>query len=62
MNRLFAFLIARWALSFVGTALLGTLVWFFGPFLSFLESWEIRVALIILMFLVKLSAAVILST
>ena len=52
MNRLFAFLIARWALSFVGTALLGTLVWFFGPFLSFLESWEIRVALIILMFLV----------
>src|SRR5437763_13798601 len=52
MNRLFALLIARWALSFVGTALLGTLVWFFGPFLSFLESWEIRVALIILMFLV----------
>lgn len=50
MNALFAFLIARWALSFLGTALLAALLWFFGPFLSFLEGTEIRVGLIILMF------------
>jgi type VI secretion system protein ImpL len=52
MNGLFAFLIARWALSFIGTALLAALLWFFGPFLSLFEGWEIRVALIALMFLV----------
>ena len=52
MNALFAFLIARWALSFLGTALLAALLWVFGPFLSFLEAWEIRLGLIILMFAV----------
>ncbi|MBV9584675.1 MAG: type VI secretion system membrane subunit TssM, partial [Alphaproteobacteria bacterium] len=50
MNALFAFLIARWALSFLGTALLAALLWVFGPFLSFLEPWEIRLGLIVLMF------------
>ena len=52
MRGLFGFLIARWALSFVGTALLAALLWFFGPFVSFLEDWDARVVLIALMFIV----------
>src|SRR4029077_16938494 len=52
LNALFAFLIARLSLSVMGTGLLAALLWFFGPFLSFLEGWEIRVALIAVMFLV----------
>ena len=32
-------LFSRWLLSFVGTALMAVLVWFFGPLLSLLESW-----------------------
>ena len=39
MNAVLAFLVSRWFLSFVGIALLAVLVWFFGPFLEFLESW-----------------------
>ena len=35
----FAFFGSRWFLSFIGVALLGVLVWLFGPFLSFLEDW-----------------------
>jgi len=52
MRGLFGFLIARWALSFVGTALLAALLWFFGPFVSCLEDWDVRVVLIVLMFIV----------
>ena len=52
MNALFAFLVARWALSFLGTALLAALLWVFGSFLSFLEPWEIRLGLILVMFAV----------
>ncbi len=37
MNAVLAFLVARWVVSFIGTALLAALVWFFGPFLDQLE-------------------------
>jgi type VI secretion system protein ImpL len=43
------FLVSRWFITFVGTALLALLVWFFGPFLAFLEAWGIRLAIVIVM-------------
>jgi type VI secretion system protein ImpL len=36
---------SRWVLSFIGTALLAILVWFFGPFLAPLEGWGARLAI-----------------
>ena len=45
-------LLSRWFLSFVGTALLAVLVWFFGPLLSPLESWLVRLAIILFMLVV----------
>jgi type VI secretion system protein ImpL len=36
MNAVLTFLVARWTLTFVGTALLALLLWFFGPFLALL--------------------------
>ena len=45
MHGVLASLASRWVLSFVGTALLATLVWFFGPFLASLESWGVRLAI-----------------
>ncbi len=49
MRGLFASIASRWLLSFAGTALLAVLVWFFGPFISVLESWGVRLALVLLM-------------
>ncbi|HUB45724.1 MAG TPA: type VI secretion system membrane subunit TssM [Acetobacteraceae bacterium] len=45
-------MLMRWLLSFVGVALLALLLWWFGPFLSFLESWIVRVAIIVVMLLI----------
>ena len=39
MRAVLQFLGSRWSLSFLGVALVGVLVWFFGPFLSFLGGW-----------------------
>ncbi|HVB17585.1 MAG TPA: type VI secretion system membrane subunit TssM, partial [Stellaceae bacterium] len=50
MSAVLAFLIARWALSFIGTALLAVLVWFFGPFVAVFEDWVARLIVIIAMF------------
>src|SRR5262249_42858428 len=41
-----AFLFSRWFLSFIGTALLALIVWFFGPFLSVFEGWVVRLAIV----------------
>ena len=49
MSAVAAFLVARWFLTFVGTALAAALVWFFGPFLPVLEGWGARLAIILLM-------------
>src|SRR4051794_8282322 len=39
-------LFSRWLLSFLGTALLGTLVWVFGPFIPALEQPLVRAVVI----------------
>ncbi len=52
MRAVLRFLGSRWFLSFVGIALLGMLVWLFGPFLSFLESWIARAIVIVVMLLI----------
>jgi type VI secretion system protein ImpL len=49
MRAVLRFLGSRWFLSFIGLALLAVLVWLFGPFLSFLEDWIPRAAVIALM-------------
>lgn len=43
-------LFSRWLLSFLGTALLAAMVWVFGPFLSTLEPWLPRAAVIVVLF------------
>ena len=50
MTALRAFSVSRWLVTFIGTALLALLVWFFGPFLPVLEDWYIRRAIVIAMF------------
>jgi type VI secretion system protein ImpL len=40
------FLGSRWFLTFIGVLLIGLLIWFFGPFLGFLESWLTRAIVI----------------
>ncbi len=52
MKPILGILLSRWFLSFVGTALLAVLVWFFGPLLSWLESWLVRLAIVLVMFVV----------
>ena len=52
MRAVLRFLGSRWFLSFLGVALLGVLVWLFGPFLSFLEDWIPRAIVIAVMLLV----------
>jgi type VI secretion system protein ImpL len=43
-------LYSRWILTFIGTALLAVLVWFFGPLLTLLEGWGVRLAVVLVMF------------
>jgi type VI secretion system protein ImpL len=52
MRAVLRFLGSRWFLSFIGVALLGVLIWLFGPFLSFLESWISRAIVILVMLLI----------
>jgi type VI secretion system protein ImpL len=52
MTSIFEILFSRWFLSFIGTALLAILVWFFGTLLSPLESWLVRLIIVIVMFVV----------
>jgi len=43
---------SRWFLTFVGVLLVSLLIWFFGPFLSFLESWVTRAIIIAVLVLI----------
>ncbi len=52
MRAVLRFLGSRWFLSFIGVALLGVLIWLFGPFLSLLESWMARAIVILAMLLI----------
>jgi type VI secretion system protein ImpL len=49
VTKLRAYLLSRWSVTFIGTALLAVLVWFFGPFLPVLADWTARLATIVLM-------------
>jgi type VI secretion system protein ImpL len=49
MTALGTFILSRWFVAFVGTAVLAVLFWFFGPFLAVFEGWGIRLAVIIAM-------------
>ncbi len=51
MRAILRFLGSRWFLTFIGVVLLSLLVWWFGPFLTLLESWIARGALIAVMIL-----------
>jgi type VI secretion system protein ImpL len=46
MTALRAFVRSRWLITFLGTALLAVLVWFFGPLLAVLDGWAVRLAII----------------
>ncbi len=54
MRAILRFLGSRWFLTFIGVVLLSLLIWWFGPFLSFLESWITRAAVIAVMVLIWL--------
>ena len=49
MTTLRAFVLSRWFVTFIGTALLALLVWLFGPFLAVLEGWGIRLLIVVVM-------------
>ena len=51
MRAILRFFGSRWFLTFIGVVLLSALVWWFGPFLSLLESWIVRGAIIAVMVL-----------
>ena len=52
MRAVLRFFGSRWFLTFVGVLLIGLLIWFFGPFLAFLESWIPRAIIIAVMVLI----------
>ncbi|HEY1935671.1 MAG TPA: type VI secretion system membrane subunit TssM [Acetobacteraceae bacterium] len=52
MRAILRFLGSRWFLSFIGVVLLSLLVWWFGPFLTFLIGWIARVIVIVVMLLI----------
>jgi type VI secretion system protein ImpL len=54
MGAVLRFLGSRWFLSFIGVLLIGLLIWFFGPFLAFLESWVPRAIIIAVMVVIWL--------
>ena len=44
-------MILRWGISFIGTALLAGLAWFFAPLLPAFEDWSPRLAIIVVLLL-----------
>ncbi|MBV9654290.1 MAG: type VI secretion system membrane subunit TssM [Acetobacteraceae bacterium] len=56
MKSVVGLLLSRWVLSFVGIALLGALVWLFGPLVPPLETGTARLAIILALLLVWLAA------
>ncbi len=51
MSQALETLMSRWCISFIGTALLAGLAWFFAPLLAGFEDWPPRVALIVALLL-----------
>ena len=54
MGAMLRFFGSRWFLTFIGVLLVGLLIWFFGPFLAFLEPWLPRAIIIAVMVLIWL--------
>ena len=52
MRAVLRFFGSRWFLTFVGVLLVSLLIWFFGPFLEFLESWIPRAIIIAVLVLI----------
>jgi type VI secretion system protein ImpL len=52
MKKFFGFFVSIWFLSFIGMAVLGALVWFFGPFVAVLVGILVRAAIILVFFVV----------
>ena len=52
MRAVLRFFGSRWFLTFLGVLLIGLLIWFFGPFLAFLESWIPRASIIAVLVLI----------
>ena len=52
MGAVLRFLGSRWFLTFIGVLLIGLLIWFFGPFLAFLEPWLPRAIIIAVLVLI----------
>ena len=46
MEAILRFFLSRWLLSFAGVAAIAALVWWFGPFIPFLETWWARLIVI----------------
>jgi type VI secretion system protein ImpL len=49
MRAVLRFFGSRWFLTFIGVLLVSLLIWYFGPFLAFLESWIPRASIIAVM-------------
>jgi type VI secretion system protein ImpL len=62
MKSLVVILTSRWSISFVGTASLAGLAWFFAPLLPGFESWPPRIALIMSLLLAWAGANALLDT
>jgi type VI protein secretion system component VasK len=52
VTRAIDILTSRWWISFIGTALLAGLAWFFAPLLPGFEDWPPRVVLIVALLMV----------
>jgi type VI secretion system protein ImpL len=52
MAAVLRFLGSRWFLTFIGVLLISLLIWYFGPFLAFLESWIPRASIIAVLVLI----------
>jgi len=55
------FLASRWSLSFVGTAILALLVWFFAPLTEALEGWLPRLVIVLAMLSIWLASNLLLD-
>ena len=52
MEGILRVLLSRWFMSFAGVAAIAALVWYFGPFIGFLEPWWARLGLIVVLALI----------
>jgi type VI secretion system protein ImpL len=61
MQSVFQVLTSRWLLSFVGTAIVALLVWFFAPLVEALEGWQPRLAIVLALLAIWLASNLLLA-